>query len=201
MIHNLSERERKLSDRIFDVVSSSEGSYKLSDLDVSEIKSLMGELRKNSHSAISPNEYKWCVDSYEKWRYFLVGNGFYVPFVRLKRPLAIDESSRPPRTSEEILKECKNGKPVDGSMGGRVIVGRAVRDSFDKTGKICVESRKRDSLTGKVVKRRKTFLVHDEGNEAAEGDFVTAAECRPISKKKRFVLLSVSPIRPGEWKI
>jgi small subunit ribosomal protein S17 len=35
------------------------------------------------------------------------------------------------------------------------------------------------------------FKAHDEGNEAQIGDVVRIAECRPLSKEKRWRLLEV----------
>lgn len=43
----------------------------------------------------------------------------------------------------------------------------------------------------KIVKRSKKFYAHDEKEEAAVGDKVRIEECRPLSKKKCWKLVSV----------
>jgi len=43
----------------------------------------------------------------------------------------------------------------------------------------------------KIVKRSKKFYAHDEKQEAAVGDKVRIEECRPLSKKKCWKLVSV----------
>lgn len=44
---------------------------------------------------------------------------------------------------------------------------------------------------GKFQKKTKKFKVHDAGNTAKEGDKVKIAEVKPISKDKRFKLISI----------
>ena len=43
----------------------------------------------------------------------------------------------------------------------------------------------------KFVKRFKKYLVHDENNQLNIGDTVSAIECRPLSKSKKFRLKAV----------
>jgi small subunit ribosomal protein S17 len=43
----------------------------------------------------------------------------------------------------------------------------------------------------KFVKRHKKYLIHDEKNSLNVGDFVSALECRPLSKTKSFRLNAV----------
>ena len=43
----------------------------------------------------------------------------------------------------------------------------------------------------KNVKRFKKYLIHDEKNELALGDSVTALECRPLSKSKSYRLNTI----------
>ena len=42
----------------------------------------------------------------------------------------------------------------------------------------------------KTVKSRKNYAVHDEMDKFKEGDLVTFIECKPISKTKRWTVLS-----------
>ena len=44
---------------------------------------------------------------------------------------------------------------------------------------------------GKYVRRRVKYKAHDESNESRTGDTVTIAECRPLSRRKSWRLVSV----------
>ncbi|MFA6322409.1 MAG: 30S ribosomal protein S17 [Candidatus Buchananbacteria bacterium] len=72
----------------------------------------------------------------------------------------------------------------------RKFVGLVVSDKGDKT--IVVEV-KRTKLHPKYLKRyivSKKYQVHDENNQFKKGDHVTFIECRPISRHKRWRVLS-----------
>lgn len=71
------------------------------------------------------------------------------------------------------------------------LVGVVTSASMDKTVVIRVERRFRHPLYGKVVKRAKKFVAHDERNECAVGDTVRVRESRPLSKTKRWRLVEV----------
>jgi len=77
-------------------------------------------------------------------------------------------------------------------MPKRVLQGRALRDAKDKTVSILVERRVRHPLYQKFIRRSKKYLVHDENNVSKEGDIVRIREARPISKRKRFVIIAES---------
>jgi small subunit ribosomal protein S17 len=70
-------------------------------------------------------------------------------------------------------------------------VGVVISDKMDKTITVAVENFVRHSLYGKAVKRTKKFKAHDEKNECNIGDKVRIMETRPISKDKRWRLVSV----------
>ncbi len=72
----------------------------------------------------------------------------------------------------------------------REIQGIVVKIAGDKTATVVVERRVMHPRYHKTVKRFKKYLVHDEKNELAVGDKVTAIECRPLSKTKSFRLKS-----------
>jgi small subunit ribosomal protein S17 len=44
---------------------------------------------------------------------------------------------------------------------------------------------------GKYIRRTTRLLAHDEASEAREGDTVTISQCRPISRRKTWKLVSV----------
>jgi len=70
-------------------------------------------------------------------------------------------------------------------------VGRVVSDKMDKTIVVAVENRVKHPLIGKIVKRTYKLKAHDETNECREGDRVRVMETRPISKDKRWRLVTV----------
>ncbi len=74
-------------------------------------------------------------------------------------------------------------------MPKRVMQGRALRDAKDKTVSVLIERRVRHPLYHKFIKRSKKYLAHDEKNISKEGDIVRIREARPISKRKRFVVV------------
>lgn len=73
----------------------------------------------------------------------------------------------------------------------RTYRGKVVSDKMDKTVTVAVETFKTHPLYGKRVKYTKKFKAHDENNEARMGDVVEIMETRPLSKTKRFRLVSV----------
>lgn len=73
----------------------------------------------------------------------------------------------------------------------RVVKGRVVKKSGDKTISLLVERKVLHPRYHKIVKRFKKYLVHDEKNQANVGDIVEAIECRPISKRKAFRLKAI----------
>ena len=69
--------------------------------------------------------------------------------------------------------------------------GIVVSDKMDKTITVAVVEMVAHPLYKKVVKRTKKYKVHDENNEAGEGDKVLIMETRPLSKDKRFRLVRI----------
>ena len=70
-------------------------------------------------------------------------------------------------------------------------IGRVVSDKMDKTIVVAVENRVKHPLIGKIVKRTYKLKAHDEGNECRIGDRVRVMETRPLSKEKRWRLVTV----------
>jgi small subunit ribosomal protein S17 len=70
-------------------------------------------------------------------------------------------------------------------------IGRVVSDKMDKTIVVAVETYKKHSLYHKRIKYTKKFKAHDENNQAKVGDIVKIAETRPLSKDKRWRLVSI----------
>ena len=75
-------------------------------------------------------------------------------------------------------------------MSRRILQGRVMRDSKDKSVIVKVERRVKHPLYQKLIRRSKKYMAHDENNLCKEGDFVRIQECRPISKRKSWEILS-----------
>ena len=73
----------------------------------------------------------------------------------------------------------------------KVRQGMVVSAAGEKTCVVEIRERKQHTLYGKLVTSTKKLHVHDEENLAGVGDLVTVMETRPISKLKRWRLLSI----------
>jgi len=73
----------------------------------------------------------------------------------------------------------------------RTVTGRVVSDKMDKTITVLVERRVPHPLYKKYIRRSSKLHAHDENNECHEGDTVTIAQCRPLSKSKTWTLVEV----------
>ena len=73
----------------------------------------------------------------------------------------------------------------------KTVVGKVVSDKMDKTIVVAVEDSVKHPLYKKVVKRTIKFKAHDENNEAGIGDRVKIMETRPLSKDKRWRLVTI----------
>jgi small subunit ribosomal protein S17 len=68
----------------------------------------------------------------------------------------------------------------------KVQQGTVVSNKMDKTVIVRVDKTMRHPQYEKVISRSKKFCVHDESNALNVGDTVTIMETRPLSKKKRW---------------
>ena len=75
-------------------------------------------------------------------------------------------------------------------MPKRTLQGVVVSDKQAKTLVVRVERRYTHPLFKKTVRRSKKYYAHDEKNEFKVGDTVWIEEHRPISKLKRWVVVS-----------
>ncbi|WP_421723958.1 30S ribosomal protein S17 [Bauldia sp.] len=75
-------------------------------------------------------------------------------------------------------------------MPKRVLQGTVVSDKNDKTVVVRVERRFTHPLLKKTVRRSKKYQAHDADNAHKIGDVVMIEEGAPISKHKRWVVLS-----------
>jgi small subunit ribosomal protein S17 len=74
-------------------------------------------------------------------------------------------------------------------MPKRVLTGRVTSDKQDKTVTVLVERRVMHPLYKKFIRRSKKYAAHDETNLCKEGDSVAIEECRPISKRKSWLVV------------
>lgn len=70
------------------------------------------------------------------------------------------------------------------------MTGKVVRRSGDKTVAVLVSRVERHPVYEKRRTRNKTYLTHDPKNEAQVGDEVVIRETRPISARKRWIVVS-----------
>ncbi len=75
-------------------------------------------------------------------------------------------------------------------MPKRILQGVVVSDKNDKTVVVKVERRFTHPLLKKVVRRSKKYQAHDETNAIKVGETVKIEECPPISKHKRWVVIT-----------
>ena len=76
------------------------------------------------------------------------------------------------------------------SNAGKTFEGVVVKSAMKDTATVQVERYVKHPKYKKYMKLSKKFLVHDVGNRAQIGEKVVIRETRPISKCKRFVLVS-----------
>lgn len=76
-------------------------------------------------------------------------------------------------------------------MPRRVLSGRVVSNKMDKTAVVEVTRMQRHPLYRKVLRRRKKYLAHDEENACQEGDWVRIEESRPLSRRKRWLVIEI----------
>jgi len=92
--------------------------------------------------------------------------------------------------SEEIKATPERGK--------RIVSGRVISDKMDKTVSVSVERLVKHPVYGKYIRRTTKVLAHDENNECRAGDRVTISECKPLSKRKAWQVVSVVERAPEQ---
>ncbi|HHY53419.1 MAG TPA: 30S ribosomal protein S17 [Clostridiales bacterium] len=70
-------------------------------------------------------------------------------------------------------------------------VGKVVSDKMDKTVVVAIIDNVRHPLYKKIIKRTVRIKAHDEHNECGIGDTVEIMETRPLSKEKRWRVVSI----------
>jgi small subunit ribosomal protein S17 len=62
-------------------------------------------------------------------------------------------------------------------------------DKMDKTVTVLVDRRVMHPIYKKFIRRSKNYAAHDENNVCKVGDAVRIEECRPISKRKTWIVI------------
>jgi small subunit ribosomal protein S17 len=70
-------------------------------------------------------------------------------------------------------------------------IGYVVSDKMDKTVVVEIERRFVGPIYKKIIKRKKRYKAHDEQNECSIGDKVILMETRPLSRDKRWRVVSI----------
>jgi small subunit ribosomal protein S17 len=86
---------------------------------------------------------------------------------------------------------------IPGQARKTIKVGTVVAKKMKKTVTVRVERQVRHPLYRKTIRRKQTFLVHDEAEKCKVGDVVRIIETRPISKTKRWRVLEIIGLTPA----
>jgi small subunit ribosomal protein S17 len=70
--------------------------------------------------------------------------------------------------------------------------GVVVSNKADKTVVVKVERKFQHPLYSRTVKQTAKFMAHDETNSCQVGDVVRIVESRPLSKRKRWMVLEIT---------
>ena len=73
----------------------------------------------------------------------------------------------------------------------KVRVGLVVSNKMDKTVTVAIADNVKHPIYGKIVKHTLKVYAHDENNECGIGDKVSIMETRPLSKTKRWRVVTI----------
>ncbi len=74
-------------------------------------------------------------------------------------------------------------------MPRRVLSGQVTSDKMTKTITVLVNRRVMHPLYKKFIRLSKKYAAHDEAEICKIGDTVRIEECRPISKRKTWIVI------------
>lgn len=75
-------------------------------------------------------------------------------------------------------------------MPKRILQGVVTSDKNEQTITVLVERRFKHPLLQKTVRKSKKYRAHDALNQFKTGDTVRIEECAPISKTKRWTVVT-----------
>ena len=75
-------------------------------------------------------------------------------------------------------------------MPKRILSGVVISANANKTITVNVTRRIKHKLYKKIIRQTKKYHAHDEKNEFSIGDTVSIIESKPISKTKKWIVIS-----------
>ena len=70
----------------------------------------------------------------------------------------------------------------------KFVTGRVIQNTQNKTLSVLVERKVKHPVLGKFISKSKKYQVHNENGSFNIGDKVKIRECRPISKRKSWIV-------------
>lgn len=96
-----------------------------------------------------------------------------------------------PVAKARVRKAPVAGVTTSGRMLRKTRMGQVISDKMDKTVVVAVERLVRHPLYGRILKRTTKLKAHDQENECRIGDKVKLMETRPLSRDKRWRVVSI----------
>jgi small subunit ribosomal protein S17 len=75
-------------------------------------------------------------------------------------------------------------------MPKRILQGTVTSDKNDQTVTVLVERRFTHPVLKKTIRKSKKYRAHDPQNQFKTGDTVRIQECAPVSKSKRWEVVT-----------
>jgi len=116
---------------------------------------------------------------------------------RAASPAGADSAAPSQVASESVGAGSGAALSLADMKGRRTLTGRVVSNKMKKTIAVEIERLIRHPEYGKFIRRTTKLLAHDENNESREGDTVTIAPCRPMSRRKSWRLIAVIERAPA----
>ena len=105
---------------------------------------------------------------------------------------AAQNAEAPDAAPQQVLTLPKTQNEVEeGRTARKERVGTVVSNKMEKTIVVTIERQKKHPMYSKYLTRTSRLMVHDENNDAGEGDTVLVMETRPLSKHKRWRLIDI----------
>lgn len=93
--------------------------------------------------------------------------------------------------TQKTHQQEKKNKPEGKKRVELILIGDVISTRAEKTASVSVERIFQHPVYNKIVRKKKKYLVHDEHNRCKPGDRVKIKLVRPISKRKRWLLVDI----------
>ena len=70
----------------------------------------------------------------------------------------------------------------------KFVTGRVIQNTQNKTISVLVERKVKHPVLGKFISKSRKYQVHNESGSFNIGDMVKIRECRPMSKRKSWIV-------------